>query len=308
MPDQQAEAPKLSPSEDIRLRLLQAECKQQQLALEVANHSVKRAECYEHELKTEIGTLTSTIGTLTSTLMMKIEKQQADLQWWQQNKRTAVLDPGPLPVGLEESISASLTLDRLKFAEASAKPEAFAKPKHVTKTQTSAKPARLMRATTKARLVAQAGRRDAASAPASNVAECIDELNAIAEQDSGEVAHKRMVSSLAAVVAKDKDVKLTVIEAAVMRELNIDIAGKLAKLEGAISESVEIYTAARERMKESPGYDMLLNMPWVENDELCQESGARLFASRPVLFALACLVPSDPILSAYSTYTYDIAL
>ena len=63
------------------------------------------------------------------------------------------------------------------------------------------------------------------------------------------------------------------IEAAVKRELGIDMAGRLAELLEPLSESHAIYEAARSRIKRSsPGYDELLRLPELRDPALRQQS------------------------------------
>ena len=81
------------------------------------------------------------------------------------------------------------------------------------------------------------------------------------------------VHRLAARVAKGKRVRVSNVEAAVLRQLGIDLAGKLADVETAMTKSLAIYDAARKEMQESDpsGFESLLAIPERRNPDLCQE-------------------------------------
>lgn len=81
-----------------------------------------------------------------------------------------------------------------------------------------------------------------------------------------------MAFTLAKSLAKGKRVPPTVIEAAVQRELGIDVRGKLAGLIGPITESCEVYEKARQRMRQDPGYEMVLGLEPIREKNLRQES------------------------------------
>ena len=74
--------------------------------------------------------------------------------------------------------------------------------------------------------------------------------------------------------AKGKSVHLSNVEAAVLRRLGINLAGKLADVEAVIAQSLSIYDAARREMQETDpeGFASLLAIPEKCNSDLCQES------------------------------------
>ena len=125
--------------------------------------------------------------------------------------------------------------------------------------------------TAKERLAAEGkAKKDAYEADASA---CFDELHSLAKGGDSAASHEGMVQSLAAMVGIGKKVTPSHIEAAVQRELGIDVTGRLHVLIDPITKSYAIYEAARERMRQAnTGYEALLALRNKRDLTLCQES------------------------------------